>query len=282
MDPFTMMMIAQGVQSGAKYGSRLLQPKFGATKYGSRLKRQGEQGNLTPGQEANILGKTARTAGRQSALSTSRYAGELINRGQFGSVSAQRGLREAEADVRRTVADTTKDIYGSEESAKTSAKDAYAQAVDQDKAERRDAVTGLVTVGADFAGNMARKKYAEQQASKTLTDAEQQASKTLTDTSYRDATAKYGENIQQHKDLSGNTFYTGAKDAKSIDTLENLFSYEEKLKFDKQYGPEKSERVDGFLKAYETDKNYTQLYSRLIAVGFAPADIVNILTQLNQ
>ncbi len=147
---------------------RLLQPKFQGTNYGRRLKQHTEQGNLTPGQEANIIGQTARTAGRQSALSTSRYAGELINRGQFGSVSAQRGLREADADVRRTVADTSRGIYQSEETAKTQAKDTYAQALDRDKAERRNAKFNLATGLAMDAG----KQYADYKGLKTRSEYE--------------------------------------------------------------------------------------------------------------
>ena len=78
--------------------------------------------------------------------------GSMINKGLQGSVSAQRGLREAEADVRRTVADTGKDIYQSEEQAKSQAKLDYARAMDQDRAERRQAGLGVLKAGIDTLG----------------------------------------------------------------------------------------------------------------------------------
>ncbi len=142
----TMMMIAQGAVKAGQAGSRLLKPKFGGTAYGRMLKKRQTQGNLTPGQESIALGRTAETATKQANLANKRYMGSMINKGLQGSVSAQRGLREAEADVRRTVADTGKDIYQSEEQAKSKAKLDYARAMDQDKSERRQALIG--TVGA--------------------------------------------------------------------------------------------------------------------------------------
>ena len=142
----TMMMIAQGVAKAGKAGSRLLQPKFQNTRFGRLLRNRREQGNLTPGQEMNVLGRTATTATKQANLANRRYMGNLINRGLQGSVSAQRGLREAEADVRRTVADTGRRIFDSEERAKSTARENYARAMDKDKLERRQALIG--TVGA--------------------------------------------------------------------------------------------------------------------------------------
>lgn len=151
----TLMLIAQGVskltQSG---GSRLIKPKFQNTEYGRLLRNRKKQGNLTPGQEMNVLGRTATTATKQANLANRRYTGSLINKGLQGSVSAQRGLREAEADVRRTVANTGKDIYQSEEQAKSKAKLDYARAMDQDKAERRQAGLGVLSAGIETAGNI--------------------------------------------------------------------------------------------------------------------------------
>jgi len=158
IDPITMALIgagAKGLSKAVGTGSRLLQPKFGSTQYGKQLGNIRKHGMFDAGQETGILGNVARTANTQSALANKRYMGGLINRGMQGSVSGRRGLREAEADVRRTVADTARGMYQQEESAKRQAKLNYAKAVDKDKAERRQAWTGLVTTRLDTAGDMA-------------------------------------------------------------------------------------------------------------------------------
>tara|TARA_R100001443_G_scaffold40723_3_gene54125 strand:+ start:77 stop:718 length:642 start_codon:yes stop_codon:yes gene_type:complete len=126
----------------------------------------------------NVLGRTATTATKQANLANRRYTGSLINKGMEGSVSAQRGLREAEADVRRTVANTGKDIYQSEEQAKSKAKLDYARAMDQDRAERRQAGLGVLSAGIETAGNLYGAKVGQQQAQ---------------DQSYMDAVAKGGD-----------------------------------------------------------------------------------------
>ena len=146
IDPITLGILLKGAGNIAGGASRLFKPKFGSTQYGRELKNISRHGMLTPGQETGIIGNVSRTANRQSALASSRYMGGLINRGMGGSVSAQRGLREAEADVRRTVADTSRGMFQQEESAKRQAKLNYARAVDQDKEERRQA--GWQTAGA--------------------------------------------------------------------------------------------------------------------------------------
>jgi len=155
MDPITLGILLKGASQGIKTGSRLLQPKFGNTAYGRQLKQIKRDGALSKGQETGIIGNVSRTASRQSALANRRYMGGLINRGMQGSVSAQRGLREAEADVRRTVADTGRDIFQSEERAKSDARMQYARGLDQDKAERRQAGIGLLTAGLDTASGIA-------------------------------------------------------------------------------------------------------------------------------
>ena len=205
IDPVTMMMIAQGVNKGMQSGSRLLQPTFQNSRYGRLLRQKKDQGNLTPGQEANVLGRTATTATKQANLANKRYTGALINQGIQGSVSAQRGLREAEADVRRTVADTGKDIYQSEEQAKSKAKLDYARMMDQDKKERTQAGLGVLSAGIETAGNLYGKKAQEQQA---------------TDQSYADAVNKYGRDAVdlpgipggrgQYTTPSGKIRYAGA------------------------------------------------------------------------
>jgi len=87
-------------------------------------------------------------------VANKRYMGGLINRGMQGSVSAQRGLREAEADVRRTVADTGREMFQNEERAKSDAKMQYARGLDQDKAERSQAGIGMLTAGLDTASSV--------------------------------------------------------------------------------------------------------------------------------
>ena len=207
----TMMMIAQGVGKGVQAGSRLAQPRFQNSRYGRLLRDRKKQGNLTPGQEMNVLGRTATTATKQANLANKRYMGSMINKGLQGSVSAQRGLREAEADVRRTVADTGKDIYQSEEQAKSKAKLDYARGIDQDKSERFKAGLGVVSAGVETFANLQGKKAQEQQA---------------TDQSYADAMNKYGTkeiplpghptenvtvgNFDQYTTPSGKIRYAGA------------------------------------------------------------------------
>ena len=164
IDPMTMMMIAKGVGNMAQSGSRLLQPRFQNTRYGKMLRDRKNQGNLSPGQEMNMLGKTATTATKQANLANKRYMGSMINQGLQGSVSAQRGLREAEADVRRTVANTGRDIYQNEETAKSNAKMNYARAMDQDSSERRGALTSMITSGANTALQAGATEYGARDA----------------------------------------------------------------------------------------------------------------------
>ena len=183
IDPVTLGILLKGASQGIKTGSRLMQPKFGNSAYGRQLSYAKKHGNLSPGAEKTILNRVGNVAGRQADVTANRYMGGLINRGIQGSVSARRGLREAEADVRRTVSDTAKGIYVDEERAKSNAKMQYARGLDQDKAQRRQAWTGLLTAGLDTAGGLAG---AEAQ---TQADTRQ---------SYMDMATKYGaDNIQK-------------------------------------------------------------------------------------
>lgn len=183
MDPATLALLLKGGSQAIQSGSRLLQPKFGNTAYGRQLKQIRRDGALSKGQETGIIGNVARTASRQSALANRRYMGGLINRGMQGSVSAQRGLREAEADVRRTVADTGRDIFQSEEKAKSDARMQYARGLDQDKAQRLQAGVGLASTALSTAGGLYDAK------AKREADTRQ---------SYMDMATKYGaDNIQK-------------------------------------------------------------------------------------
>ena len=164
IDPVTMMMIAQGAGRMAQSGSRLFQPKYQNTKYGRLMRERSREGNLSQAQEKNIMDRVGSTAGRNAQVARNRYIGGAINRGMGGSVALQRGLREAEADVRRTVTDTGKDIYQSEEQAKSQAKLDYARAMDQDKAERRQAGLGVLSAGIETGLQAGATEYGAREA----------------------------------------------------------------------------------------------------------------------
>jgi hypothetical protein len=164
IDPATMMLIAQGVGKAVQSGSRLFQPKFQNTKYGRLLRERTREGNLSQAQEKNILDRVGSTAGRNAQVARNRYIGSAINRGMGGSVAVQRGLREAEADVRRTVTDTGRRIFDSEEQAKSTARENYARAMDQDRADRRQAGIGVLTAGLDTLAQAGATEYGARQA----------------------------------------------------------------------------------------------------------------------
>lgn len=218
IDPITLGILLKGASQGIKTGSRLMQPKFGNTAYGRQLKQIRRDGALSKGQETGLIGNVARTASRQSAVANKRYMGGLINRGMQGSVSAQRGLREAEADVRRTVADTGRDIFQSEERAKSDAKMQYARGLDQDKAQRRQAGIGLLTAGLDTAGGLVG------------AEAQNQAD---TRQSYMDMATKYGANNIQKINAPGDdqgrfTRYGAKADAMPIERKQAIEEYAQK------------------------------------------------------
>jgi len=152
MDPMTMMLIAQGGAKMAQSGSRLLQPKYKNTRAGQIQRDRSRQGNLSQAQENTIMNRVGVNAGRTAEVARNRYAGSMINQGMGNSVAMNRGLREAQDDVRRTQYDTARGIYQNEELAKSNAKMNYAQAMDQDKAERRNAGIGMVSTALDTAG----------------------------------------------------------------------------------------------------------------------------------
>ena len=147
-----MMLIAQGGAKMAQSGSRLLQPKYKNTRAGQIQRDRSRQGNLSQAQENTIMNRVGVNAGRTAEVARNRYAGSMINQGMGNSVAMNRGLREAQDDVRRTQYDTARGIYQNEELAKSNAKMNYAQAMDQDKAERRNAGIGMVSTALDTAG----------------------------------------------------------------------------------------------------------------------------------
>lgn len=192
-----------------KSGSRLLSPKFGKTAYGRQLNYTGKEGLLSPGAEKTILNRVGSVAGRQADVASNRYMGGLINRGIQGSVSAQRGLREAENDVRRTVTDTAQGMYVDEEKAKRQAKLDYAKAVDQDRSERRQAGIGMFSAGLDTVSGVANAR--KQEADKLAM--EQKAESSESRQSYMDAVNKHGlGNTRSFMTPDGKVRYTGALD----------------------------------------------------------------------
>ena len=264
IDPVTMMMIAQGVNKGVQSGSRLLQPNFQNSRYGRLLRQKKDQGNLTPGQEANVLGRTATTATKQANLANKRYTGALINQGIQGSVSAQRGLREAEADVRRTVADTGKDIYQSEEEAKSKAKLDYARGIDQDKSERFKAGLGVFSAGVETFANLQGKKAQEQQA---------------TDKSYIDAMNTYGKAYEMTTP-SGQKMYTGAVNPKSggyntpISVQNEIDAYKQKAQYKSTLNTSDVENAIG---EYQQGGDANMLFAKLLESGLSQSDALTIL-----
>lgn len=264
MDPFTMMMIAKGVQQGAQAGSRLAQPKFRNSNYGRLISQRRSQGNLTPGQEMNALGRTATTATKQANLANKRYTGAMINQGIQGSVSAQRGLREAESDVRRTVADTGKGIYQDEERAKSQAKVDYARLMDQDKAERRQAVGSMVGVGAGMIADYAGNQYSQQQAK---------------DQSYMDAMNTYGK-AYETTTPSGQKMYTGAVNPKSggyntpISVQNEIDAYKQKAQYKSTLNTSDVENAIG---EYQKGGDANMLFAKLMESGLSQADALVLL-----
>lgn len=260
----TLMLIAQGAGKMAQSGSRLLQPKFQNSRYGRLLRDRKKQGNLTPGQEMNVLGRTATTATKQANLANRRYTGNLINKGLQGSVSAQRGLREAEADVRRTVANTGKDIYQSEEQAKSKAKLDYARAMDQDKAERRQAGLGVLSAGIETAGNLYGQKVQQQQA---------------TDKSYIDAMNTYGKAYEMTTP-SGQKMYTGAVNPKSggyntpISVQNEIDAYKQKAEYKSTLNTSDVENAIG---EYQQGGDANMLFAKLLESGLSQSDALTIL-----
>jgi len=261
-----MMMIAQGVSKVAQSGSRLAQPRFQNSRYGRLLRDRKKQGNLTPGQEMNVLGRTATTATKQANLANKRYTGAMINQGIQGSVSAQRGLREAESDVRRTVADTGKDIYQSEETAKSKAKLDYARGMDQDKVERRQAGIGMVSAVADTAGQYYGAKAQDQQAQ---------------DQSYTDAMNKYGRAVA-YDTPSDKTRYHGGFDPSTgsqltLDDKRAVEVYAQKANIKNSTAV--SDTFESFLSG-ETEPD--KFLEKMTSLGLSDEQIIELMKQLSQ
>lgn len=213
-----MMLIAQGGAKMAQTGSRLLQPKFQNTKAGQMLRDRSRQGNLSQAQENTIMNRVGVNAGRTAEVARNRYAGRMINQGMGGSVAMNRGLREAQDDVRRTQYDTARGIYQNEELAKSKAKMDYAQAMDQDKAGRGQAIAGMVGAGLETAGQYFGNKATQSKAQ---------------DQSYMDAMNKYGQAVS-YETPSGKTRYRGGldpmtgKSSLSLDDKRNIEVYAQK------------------------------------------------------
>lgn len=227
INPVTLGILLKGSSQMIKSGSRLLSPKFGSTAYGRQLKYAGKEGMLSPGAEKTILNRVGNVASRQADATTNKYMGSFINRGIQDSVAVKRGLREAQNDVRRTVSDTAKGMYVDEERAKRQAKLDYAKAVDQDKAERRQAGIGMVTAGLDTASGISGARA--QQAEKLAMD--QKADTTASSQSYTDAVNKYGiENVRRYMTPSGIRWAGGIDPSSPGGTVKSIAQLESDAK----------------------------------------------------
>ena len=121
-----------GIQAGAAVGKWAYnkyvnkKPGFDQTPYGKRLKMLSNQGSISPLAKDNILAKTSKVAGQNTANNTATYQGQLANAGMLGSVAGMKG----EADIRTTgnqaVLDKATDIETKNELTKASAKDQFA------------------------------------------------------------------------------------------------------------------------------------------------------------
>ena len=266
IDPVTMMMIAQGAGKMVQSGSRLFQPKYQNTKYGRLMRERSREGNLSQAQEKNILDKVGTNAGQNAQVARNRYIGSAINRGMGGSVALQRGLRETEADVRRTVTDTGKDIYQSEETAKSKAKLDYARGMDQDKAERRQAGLGVLSAGIETAGQYYGAKAQDQQA---------------TDQSYTDAMNKYGRAVA-YDTPSDKTRYHGGFDPSTgsqltLDDKRSVEVYAQKANIKNSTAV--SDTFESYLSG-ETDAD--KFIEKMTSFGLSEAQIVELMKQMSQ
>jgi hypothetical protein len=266
----TMMMIAQGAVKAGQAGSRLLQPKFARTKYGQMMRERTRSGNLSQAQEKNILDKVGTTAGRNAQVARNRMIGSAINRGMGGSVALQRGLREAEADVRRTVADTGRDIYQSEEKAKSKAKLDYARAMDQDKAERRQAGVGMAMAGLETAGNLYGAKAGKIKSQ---------------DQSYIDAMNKYGY-ATAFQTPSGETRYQGggfdpqtgkARGQLTLDDKRAVEVYAQKANIKNSTAV--SDTFESFLSGETKPDKFLE---KMKGLGLSDEQIIELMKQLSQ
>ena len=145
MNPATAMFIAKFAQNAAKQAPGLLQPGFSNTAQGRYLKGIKQEGLYDQGQESKLIGDVARKANTQAALSNKNYQGQMINKGTEGSVANIRAMKESEQGVRKQVGQTASDLYFSEQSAKKNAEAQLAAGTDKVKAEKRNALIGLLT-----------------------------------------------------------------------------------------------------------------------------------------
>ena len=267
MDPFTMMMIAKGVQQGAQAGTRLFQPKFQNTQYGKLMRERSRSGNLSQAQEKNVLDKVGTNAGRNAQVARNRYAGSAINQGMGGSVAIQRGLRETEADVRRTVTDTAKGIYGDEERAKSDAKFNYARSVGQDKAERTQAWGSMAGAGAGMVADYAGNQYSQQQAQ---------------DSSYTDAMNKYGKgNFSEiYSPETGKSIgHTGEGGALPMDVKNEIDAYKQKAQYKSTLN---TSDVENAIIEFQKGGDGKMLFAKFLESGLSQADALVLLEKYNK
>lgn len=147
LDPATAMFLASIAANSAKQIPKVFQKKFGSTKMGKYYKGVQAHGNLTPGQETQVLSDTSKVASGQAALVNKNYQGQAINQGTEGSVAHQRSKADAERSVRGKVGDTAASMYYNEEMAKKAATQKLAEGEDATERERTAAKWSWATGG---------------------------------------------------------------------------------------------------------------------------------------
>jgi len=164
MDPYTAYLLYQGGKKAIGSVSRLLNPKFGQTRYGSQLHRIKEQGIYSQATRSNILTKTGRQFDITAAPSIQKTQGRLIRNNMYNSVASVKTLAQPGIAKARVMAHTEGDLQAVNEETKQRAIISYAQGIDRDKAERRGAVADLGGVALDFGAQYYGKKAADKKA----------------------------------------------------------------------------------------------------------------------
>ena len=155
MTPQMAVFLKKFATNAATQIPKMIQPSFGNTAQGRYLKGVKQEGLYDQGQENKLIGDVATKANTQAALSNKNYQGQMINKGTEGSVANIRAMKESEQGVRKQVGQTASDLYFSEQSAKKNAEAQLAAGTDKVKAEKRNALIGLLT-GTATAGVDAR------------------------------------------------------------------------------------------------------------------------------
>lgn len=168
IDPMTAYMLAQAGKKVYDAGSRLFQPKFGQTRYGSQLNKIKQQGIYGPAQRSNMLTQAGRQFDVAAAPGIQQTKGRLYQNNMYNSIAAVKTLNQPNIDKGRMMGDTESNMLAANEEARRKARLEYAQAADQDQTERRKAVTDIggaaIDMGMQYLGNKAAERKATDDA----------------------------------------------------------------------------------------------------------------------